>query len=151
MGFRKISDETRRTAAAEALDGRPVAEVAVRYGVSEQSVRNWAATVLDERRRHAKGGRGGRRVAKVTLVELECQDGRVLALANVGRGGEPTGTVRAVAGAPLGAAPRALGRVRRRWVCDARALARAIAAAVANDPAAKVDQRGALRAMGVGE
>ena len=132
MGFRKISDETRRAAAAEALDGRPVAEVAVRYGVSEQSVRNWAATVLDERRRHAKEARGGRRVAKVTLVELECRDGRVLALANVGRGGEPTGTLQRVAGAPVGTDSVIHGRLVRKWTADAVHLRNLVDGVIAN-------------------
>ena len=51
MGFRKIDAATRVAAASEALEGEPVSEVARRYGVSEQSVRNWAESVLGQRKR----------------------------------------------------------------------------------------------------
>ncbi len=132
MGFRKIDDETRRAAAAEALGGRPVTEVAVRYGVSEQSVRNWSSAVLEERRRAARKKPDGRRVAKVTLVEVEFRGGRVLALANVGRGGEPTGTLQRIAGAPVGADGVIHGRLARKWTVDAVHLRNLVDGVIAN-------------------
>ena len=132
MGFRKIDNGTRRAAAEEALAGRPVAEVALRYGVSEQSVRNWSSAVLEERRRAARERRDGRHVARLTLVEVECSDGRVLALVNVGRGGRPTGTLQRIAGAPVGADRVIHGRLTRKWIVDAVHLRNLVDGVIAN-------------------
>lgn len=158
---------TRLSVASEVVDGgEKVSVVAARHGIKYPTVYNWVRRLERvregerlareaeereaERRRRAVhlalvGGPG-----EVVLLEVETPGGPALVMADLGRGGEPTGTVRALAGASLGTGPRALGRVRRRWVCDARALAGAIAAAIANDPSAMTDQRSVLRAMGVG-
>lgn len=154
--------------ASEVLDGRAtVAEASRSHGISYQTVYNWvrrlAAIREAERRvaeaeeREAERRRGAALSAllggpnEVVLLEVETPGGPALVMADRGRGGSPTGTVRSIAGASLGTGPRALGRVRRRWVCDARALAGAIAAAIANDPSAMADQRSVLRDMGAGE
>ena len=158
-------EETRLAVASEVLDGgSTIAEASRRHGVSYQSAYNWVRRLErareDERReREAKEREAERRRREalsallggpneVVLLEVDTPGGPALVMADRGRGGAPTGTVRSIAGAPLGTGQRALGRVRRRWVCDARGLARAVAAAIANDPAAMTDQRRELRGMG---
>lgn len=161
-------EKTRLEVASEVVDGgATVAEASRSHGISYQTVYNWvrrlAARREAERRvaeaeeREAERRRGAALSAllggpnDVVLLEVETPGGPALVMVDRGRGGSPTGTVRSIAGASLGTGPRALGRVRRRWVCDARALAGAIAAAIANDPSAMTDQRSVLRDMGAGE
>lgn len=121
MGFRKIDAATRVAAASEALEGEPVSDVARRYGVSEQSVRNWAESVLGQRKRlRAQIGdvrRGDSPTA--VLVDLRTESGPVLALVNVGRGGRPTGTLQRVAGARVGPDLVLRGVPVRKWTVDA--------------------------------
>ena len=155
----RYDDATREAVAREVLAGASVSSVARKHGVSEGSVRSWAraleerlweedaARCRSEARRRAASAAIVGRPGEVVLLEVETAAGPALVVADRGRDGLPSGTVRRVAGASLGQGPRALGRVRRRWACDGRALARAIAAALSNDPEARVTQAEAMRAM----
>lgn len=163
----RYDDATREAIAREVLDGASASSVARAHGVSEGSVRNWARALEErlweedaercraeadaERRRRAAAAALAGRPGEVVLLEVETAGGPALVVADRGRDGAPSGTVRRVAGASLGSGPRALGRVRRRWACDGRALARAVAAALANRPDSRVTQAGLLRSMGAGE
>lgn len=159
----RYDDATREAIAREVLGGASASSVARAHGVSEGSVRNWARALeerlweedaervlaeaeAEERRRAAARALLGN-PGEVVLLEVETAGGPALVVADRARDGSASGTVRRVAGASLGSGPRALGRVRRRWACDGRALARAVAAAVANDPGSTTTQRQALRAM----
>lgn len=159
----RYDDATREAVAREVLAGASVSSVARAHGVSEGSVRSWARALEErlweedaarcrseadaEARRRAASAAIVGRPGEVVLLEVETAAGPALVVADRGRDGLPSGTVRRVAGASLGQGPRALGRVRRRWACDGRALARAIAAALSNDPEARVTQAEAMRAM----
>lgn len=159
----RYDDATREAVAREVLAGASVSSVAREHGVSEGSVRSWARALEERlweedaaRCRSEAAAEARRRAAsaallgspgEVVLLEVETAAGPALVVADRGRDGLPSGTVRRVAGASLGQGPRALGRVRRRWACDGRALARAIAAALSNDPEARVTQAEAMRAM----
>lgn len=159
----RYDDATREAVAREVLAGASVSSVARDHGVSEGSVRSWARALEERlweedaaRCRSEADAEARRRAAsaallgspgEVVLLEVETAAGPALVVADRGRDGLPSGTVRRVAGASLGQGPRALGRVRRRWACDGRALARAIAAALSNDPEARVTQAEAMRAM----
>lgn len=155
----RLSAEERDEIAQEVIDGESPTVVARRHGVSRGSVLSWAGDLelrreakeaeLEEARRRAEralvGGPG-----EVVLLEVETSLGRTLVMADVGRGRRATGTVRRLAGAPLASgAPDA--RVVRRWAVEAHDLARAVAAAVSNDPEARVTQAQAMRAMTGGE
>lgn len=162
----RYDEETREAVAREVLSGAPAAAVARAHGVSEGSARNWARALEerlweeDARRARAEAEAEERRRAaarallgnpgEVVLLEVETAGGTALVVADRARDGSASGTVRRVAGASLGSGPRALGRVRRRWACDGRALARAVAAVLSNDPGAAAAQAGALRAMAGG-
>lgn len=154
-----LSAEDCDEVAQEVIDGESPTVVARRHGVRRSQAVSWAedlearreaeAAEMEEARRRAEralvGGPG-----EVVLLEVETSLGRTLVMADVGRGRHATGTVRRLAGAPLpSGAPSA--RVVRRWAVEARDLARAVAAAVSNDPEARVTQAQAMRAMTGGE
>lgn len=108
MGFHRVSDETREAAVAEVLAGESVSAVARRHRVSDTSVRAWV--------RRAEGREAERdRRARLPTVELSVvltERGVSLVMRDVSREGSPAGTVRHLAGAPLGAG----GKVRARPV-----------------------------------
>lgn len=136
MGYRKIGAEAKREAVAEVLRGGAVREVARGHGVSESALRSWVASARAEaerRRREAaeralRGAQGPS--PHVRLLVLSTPRGDVLAVANVGRDGRPTGTVQRVAGAHVGTGAPVRAAVARTWVADARVLLSAARSAV---------------------
>ena len=147
-------------AAAKAVDGeRSIASVARETGVAYATMHAWvrrlrAAREREEAERDAEEARrlaAARalvgRPGEVVLLEVETPGGPALVMADRARDGTPSGTVRALAGAPLGTGPCVAGRVRRRWAVDARALARAVAASLSNNPESRVSQAAAMRSM----
>ena len=125
--MRGFDPEIRRSAAREVLGGTKAKEVAERRGVSVATVWNWVHALEreDELEREAEERRE-RTIARIiarnsesmALVEIETDEGLVLAAVNVGRGGARTGTVQRVAGARVGIGDRIRGKVTRIWFVD---------------------------------
>ena len=109
MGFHRVSDETKEAAVAEVLAGESVSAVARRHRVSDTSVRAWVRRA-EEREEEVRGRRAQSPTVELSVVLTE--RGVSLVMRDVSRGGSPAGTVRHLAGAPLGAG----GRVRARPV-----------------------------------
>lgn len=125
--MRGFDPEIRRSAAREVLGGSKAKEVAERHGVSVATVWNWVHALEreDELEREAEERRE-RTIARIlvrnaesmALVEIETDEGLVLAAVNVGRGGARTGTVQRLAGARVGTGDMIRGKVTRIWFVD---------------------------------
>lgn len=119
--MRGFDPEIRRSAAREVLGGAKAKEVAERRGVSVATVWNWVHALereAEERRERTMARILARNAESMALVEIQTDEGLVLAAVNVGRGGARTGTVQRIAGAHAGAGDRIRGRVTRIWFVD---------------------------------
>lgn len=100
MGFHRVSDKTKEAAVAEVLAGESVSAVARRHRVSDTSVRAWVRRAEEREAEEVRGRRAQSPTVELSVVLTE--RGVSLVMRDVSRGGSPAGTVRHLAGAPLG-------------------------------------------------
>lgn len=115
--MRRYTEEVRRAAVEDVRCGASYSEVARRYGACPSSVKRWVMESAEEPPHPRIAPRPSR--ARATVIEIQTPKGRMLAVENVSRSGEPLGTITRVGGAPAGAGGKVRGRILRRWSVDA--------------------------------
>lgn len=112
--MRRYPADVRKAAVDEVIAGVSYAETARHFGATPETVRRW----VDERDAEFSQTQRAPK-ARAVVIEVQTARGRMLAVENVSRAGEPLGTITRVGGALAGPDGRVRGKVVRRWAVDA--------------------------------